>query len=67
MSIFSDLKEGLKIVKAIKEVKDFLNGTHITQEVKEDITIIKEAFDRLGKNIVAFAKIGEIIKKYLKK
>ena len=67
MSIFSDLKEGLKIIKAIKEIKEFLNSTHITKEIKEDIETIKKAVERLGKKFAAFITLSDIIKKYMKK
>ena len=66
MSIFSDIKEGLKIVKAIKEVKEFLNSTHLTKEIKKDLETIKNAFDRLQEKVKVFSTIAEIIKKVLR-
>lgn len=67
MSIFTDIKDGLVIIKAIKEVKEFIKSTHLTDDIKQDIETIKNAVERLGQKFKAFTTIADIFKKVLKK
>lgn len=61
MQIFSEIKKGLKIVKKIKEIKKYLEKTHLTNDIKNDINIIKEAAKRLADKIPAIKDLLEIL------
>lgn len=61
MKLFEDLKKAFKIAKKIKEIKRYLETTHLTKDIKDDLTIIKEAFNRLGAKIPAVKELLEII------
>lgn len=61
MKLFENIREALKIAKKIKEVKKFLKNTHLTDDIKNDLLIIKEAFNRLGNKIPAIKDLFELI------
>ena len=61
MSIFSNLKDAFRLAKKIKEIKKYLAENHLTKDIKDDITIIKEALKRLGAKIPALRELLELI------
>ena len=61
MEILSDIKNALKIAKKIKEIKKYLNETHLTKDIKDDLLIMKEAAKRLGAKIPALEYIFNLI------
>ena len=61
MKLFENIRDALKIAKKIREVKKYLNETHLTKDVKDDITIMKEAGKRLAVKIPAFGYIFSIL------
>ena len=61
MKLFENFRDALKIAKKIREVKKYLNETHLTKDVKDDITIMKEAGKRLAAKIPAFEYIFSIL------
>ena len=61
MKLFENIREALKIAKKIKEIKKYLKSTHLTDDIKNDLLIIKEAFNRLGSKIPAIKDLFELI------
>ena len=61
MKIFENLVDALKIVKKIKEIKKFLKDTKLTDDIKNDILIIKEGIKRLGSKIPAIKELFDLI------
>lgn len=61
MKLFENLRDAFKLAKKIKEVKKFLKNTHLTDDIKNDLLIIKEAFKRLSDKIPAIKDLFELI------
>lgn len=61
MNIFKKLKLANKLIKTYAAVKSYLESTHLTKDVKEDITLIKEALKRLAAKIPAIKDLLELI------
>jgi len=61
MALFSNIRDALKIAKKIKEIKNYLKNTHLTEDIKNDLLVIKEAFNRLGHKIPAIKDLFELI------
>lgn len=61
MKLFSNIRDALKIAKKIKEIKKFLNDNKLTDNIKNDILIIKEGVKRLGAKIPAIKELFELI------
>ena len=59
MNIFAKIKLVNKLSKAVKEIKKVLNGTHLDEEIKENISTIVKCV----KNIVS--KVPELKDPYL--
>lgn len=66
MNIFKKIKFANKILKAVEEVKFFLEHHHITGETKADIEAIKNALERLSARIPEYKQLYELIKGLLK-
>lgn len=66
MNIFKKIKIFNKITKAIKEIKAYLDTTHIDYELKEIINSIKENIEKLIKKFPElkelYLEILEILK-----
>ena len=61
MNIFKKLSLASKLIKTYQEVKQFLDTTHLTDDIKNDITVIKEALNRLAAKIPAIKTLIDII------
>ena len=61
MKLFENLRDAFKLAKKIKEIKKFLNENHLTKDIKDDITLIKEALKRLSSKIPALRELMELI------
>lgn len=61
MNIFKKLKLANKLIKTYAAVKSYLESTHLTKDVKDDITLIKEALKRLAGKIPAIRDLLELI------
>lgn len=61
MKLFENIREALKLAKKIKEVKKYLNDTHLTKDVKDDLIVIKEAFKRIENKIPAAKGLFDLI------
>ena len=61
MKLFENIREALKIAKKIKEIKKFLKENHLTDDIKNDILIIKEGVKRLGTKIPAIKDLFDLI------
>ena len=61
MKLFENVRDALKIAKKIKEIKKFLKENHLTDDIKNDISIIKEGVKRLGAKIPAIKDLFDLI------
>ncbi len=61
MNLFKKVMFGKKLIDTYIEIRNFLDTTHLTKEVKDDILIIKEALKRLGSKFSVFQKLLDII------
>lgn len=61
MALFSNIRDAFKLAKKIKEIKKFLKENHLTDDIKNDILIIKEGVKRLGAKIPAIKDLFELI------
>lgn len=61
MKLFENLRDAFKLAKKIKEIKKFLKENHLTDDIKNDILIIKEGVKRLGAKIPAIKDLFELI------
>lgn len=61
MNIFKKITFARKILKIHSEVVQFLDNTHLTQDIKNDIDIIKQALIRLSNKIPCIKELIEII------
>lgn len=61
MKLFENFRDALKIAKKIKEIKKYLKETKLTDDIKNDILIIKEGVKRLGSKIPAIKDLFELI------
>lgn len=61
MKLFENFRDTFKIAKKIKEIKKFLKETKLTDDIKNDILIIKEGVKRLATKIPAIKDLFELI------
>ena len=61
MKLFANIRDAIKIAKKIKEIKKYLNETKLTDDIKNDILIIKEGVKRLGSKIPAIKELFDMI------
>ena len=61
MNIFKKIKLANKLLKIHQEVTSYLDKTHLTDDIKHDIEIIKEAVKRLANKIPAIKELLDLI------
>ena len=61
MNIFKKVKLANKLIKIYTEVTLYLNKTHLTDDVRNNIEAIKNALNGLAKDIPAIKELIEII------
>lgn len=62
MSIFEVFSLANKIVKAKKAIKAYNDQTHLSEDTKADISIMKEAAERIVKRHPVYAGLLDLIK-----
>lgn len=61
MNIFKKIKLANKLIKIYSEVISYLNKTHLTDDIKQDIEILKDTLKRLSNKIPAIKELLDII------
>lgn len=61
MNIFKKIKLANKLLKIYQEVTSYLDKTHLTDDIKRDIEIIKEAAQRLSAKIPVIKELLDLI------
>ena len=61
MNIFKKIKLANKLINIYAEVKKHLEDTHLSENIKKNVLIIKEALENLSKEIPAVKELIEII------
>lgn len=62
MSLISELKKAFKIVKKIKEIKNYFDTHAIDKDLHQDIAEIREILDRMAARVAVFKGIWELLK-----
>lgn len=67
MNIFQKIKLINRISKTIKEIKKYLNGVHVGDEIKEAIENIKKDIEKISKIVPEVKEIVEELKELWEK
>ena len=61
MNIFKKIKTANELLSIYLEVKTVLANTHLSENIKKNVEIIKQALENMGKEIAVINKLKEII------